>query len=163
MVNQLKRSYFGGCFLNRFAYFGVCRIVSSCTYCLGEDGRTEAELHVDGRSSSLENTKRLYDRRGHAILGLIDLEVLQRALCLCSPVLVCRYVDLAEGIRLCSGSCHCSCCCVKGSSEVGLGKGWGSLVGEGGKGVRFGVGRPQSCSCRLACDSKGGERRSSRS
>jgi hypothetical protein len=61
---------------------------------------TKSILHVDGRSGALEDTKGLDDRRLHAILRLVDLEVAQRALGLGSPVLAGVDLELAEGIAL---------------------------------------------------------------
>lgn len=39
--------------------------------------RVEAKLHVDSGSGTLEDTKGLDDGRGHAVLGLVDLEVFE--------------------------------------------------------------------------------------
>lgn len=62
--------------------------------------RTKAKLHVDSGGSTLQDTESPDNRRGHAVLGLVDLEVLQRALSLSTPVLVGGDLDLAEGIAL---------------------------------------------------------------
>lgn len=62
--------------------------------------RTKAILHVDCGRSALEDTKGRDDRRGHAVLGLVDLEVAQRSLRLGSPVLVRGHLDLAKGVAL---------------------------------------------------------------
>lgn len=64
---------------------------------------TKAIAHVHRRRSTLEDTERLDDRRGHAVLGLVDLEVLEGTLSLSAPVLVGRDLDLAKGIALGSG------------------------------------------------------------
>lgn len=74
-------------------------------------GLTEAIAHVDSGSSALEDTESLDNRRRHAILRLVDLEVLERSLGLSSPVLVTGNLDLAEGVAL--GTC--------GSHVVGRG------------------------------------------
>lgn len=65
---------------------------------------TETVAHVDSGGSALEDTESLDDRRGHAILGLVDLEVLEGSLSLSSPVFVPGDLDLAKGIAL--GTCR---------------------------------------------------------
>lgn len=67
-------------------------------------GSTESILHVYGRGCALEDSKRSDHRRRHAVVRLIDLEVLQGALSLRSPVSVRRHLDPAEGI--CFGPCR---------------------------------------------------------
>ena len=74
--------------------------------------RTEAKLHVDGGSGALEDTKGAHNLRWHAVVGLVDLEVLQRPLRLGTPVAVGLDLDLAERIALCPGG---------GSSRHGVG------------------------------------------
>ena len=63
---------------------------------------TKAISHVDSSGSTLQNTERLDDGRGHAVLRLVDTEVLKRSLRLGSPVSVGGDLDLAKGIALCS-------------------------------------------------------------
>lgn len=78
---------------------------------------TKTKSHVDGGSSSLQNTKGLDDGRRHAILGLVNAEVLEGSLRLGAPVLVARDLDLAKGVGL--GSCslgHVSCGAVNASA-----------------------------------------------
>lgn len=70
---------------------------------MGRPGLTKTVAHVDGGSSSLEDTKGLDNGGGHAVLRLVDLEVLERSLSLGSPVLVGGDLDLAKGIALGSG------------------------------------------------------------
>lgn len=41
--------------------------------------RTQSIAHVDSSGGALEDTKGLDNRRRHTILGLVDLEVTQRA------------------------------------------------------------------------------------
>ena len=79
---------------------------------------TKTEAHVDGGSGTLEDTEGLDNRGRHAILRLVDLEVLKGALSLGSPVLVTRDLDLAKGVAL--GTCR--------SHLVGRG-----VEGSGGK------------------------------
>lgn len=96
---------------------------------------TESVSHVYGSSRSLQNAKRPDDGRGHAILGLVDAEVLERSLGLGAPVLVGGDLDLAKGIAL-------------GSRVVGHSQGCGVEVslelqrelGFGGEAVR-----PRGC------------------
>ena len=55
----------------------------------GADGaHTEPELLIDHCCGSLEDAKSADDGWRHAVLRLVDLEVLQRALRLRAPVLV---------------------------------------------------------------------------
>lgn len=68
--------------------------------------RTESILHVNRRSGALEDSKSPDNWRRHAILRLIDLEVLERSLRLRAPVLVRRDEDLSKGIGLCSRLGH---------------------------------------------------------
>lgn len=70
---------------------------------VGFDGITEAIVHVDGGCSPFEDTESPDHRRGHTILGLIDLEVLERSFSLRAPVLVRRDLNFAECIAFCSG------------------------------------------------------------
>lgn len=79
---------------------------------------TQAIAHVNGRRSALEDAKRLDDGRGHAVLGLVDAEVLEGALGLSSPVPVGRHLDLAKGIALGSGVCSHSCRAGVEASEL---------------------------------------------
>lgn len=76
----------------------------------------KAITHVDGRRSALEDTERLDDGERHAVLGLVDAKVLERALSLGTPVLVRRDLDLAKGVALSSGGGHLQCGLVKASS-----------------------------------------------
>lgn len=78
----------------------------------GELNHTESIAHVDSSGRALQDTKGLDDGRGHAVLGLIDLEVLEGSLGLSSPVLVGRDLNLAKGIGLGSrvgGHPDCGC------------------------------------------------------
>lgn len=59
---------------------------------------TKSVAHVNCGSCALQDTKGLDNRWGHAILRLVDAEVLERALGLGTPVLVRRNLDLAKGI-----------------------------------------------------------------
>lgn len=68
--------------------------------------QTQPKFHINGGRSTLEDTKGLDNRRGHAVLGLVDLEVLQGALRLRSPVLVGGHLDLAKSIALCPCRSH---------------------------------------------------------
>lgn len=70
---------------------------------------TQAISHVHLGGSALENTECLDDGRGHAVLGLVDAEVLEGSLGLGAPVLVGGDLDLAKGIALGSGSSSHSC------------------------------------------------------
>ena len=96
---------------------------------------TESVLHVDSRSSALEDTKGLDERRRHAVLRLVDPEVAQRALGLASPVLAGVDLELAKGIALGPGV---------GGHLVGGGEGadvlkrGGRLVGDEGGRAREG-------------------------
>ncbi|KAI6752933.1 hypothetical protein HG531_005102 [Fusarium graminearum] len=59
------------------------------------------DLGVYGKQfggSTLQDTKRLDNRWGHAVLGLVDTEVLEGSLRLSSPVAVGGDLDLAKGI-----------------------------------------------------------------
>lgn len=77
----------------------------------------KAVAHVDGGGSALENTKGLDDRGRHAILGLVDLEVLEGTLSLSAPVLVRGDLDLAKGIALGTGFGHSGSSGVNASLE----------------------------------------------
>jgi hypothetical protein len=79
--------------------------------------RTQAELHVDCGGGTLEDAKRLDDGRRHAVLRLVDLEVLQRPLRLRAPVLVGRHLDLAKGVTFCPRGGHAG----GGCEETALG------------------------------------------
>lgn len=69
---------------------------------------TKSKLHVNSGSCTLENTKGAHNLRWHAIIRLVDLEVLQRSLSLSTPVPVRLDLDLAKGIAFCSGGRrHC--------------------------------------------------------
>ena len=85
---------------------------------------TQAELHVDGGSGALEDTKGANDLWRHAVMRLIDLEVGQRALGLSTPVSVGGDGDLAKGIALGSGLLRH----LKGGGELAEGCKTGSLV-----------------------------------
>lgn len=64
----------------------------------GDCMHTESVSHVYGSSSALQNAECPDDGRRHAILGLVDAEVLERPLGLGAPVLVGGHLDLAKGI-----------------------------------------------------------------
>lgn len=67
------------------------------------DGKiTKSKIHVHRCCCSFQYTKRSDNGRGHSVLRLINLEIFQRTLSLCSPVSVRGHLDLAEGIGLCS-------------------------------------------------------------
>jgi hypothetical protein len=93
--------------------------------------RTKTITDVDGSSSALEDTKGLDKGRGHAILGLVDLEVLKRTLSLSSPVLVSGDLDLAKGIAL--GTClrHAGGGAVEVACELEAGLGKAKLLLRG--------------------------------
>jgi hypothetical protein len=78
---------------------------------------TKTESNIDGGSSALENTECLDDGRRHAVLGLVDLEVLEGSLSLGAPVAVGGDLDLAKGVAL--GSCrrHSDGSAVDGSGK----------------------------------------------
>ena len=79
---------------------------------------TKSIAHVDSSGGSLQDTKGLDDGRRHPVLGLVDLEVLERSFGLGSPVLVGRDLDLAEGIGLGSRvGRHPDCGCVQVALE----------------------------------------------
>lgn len=82
-------------------------------------GPTQAIAHVDSGGSTLEDAKGLDDGRRHAILRLVDAEVLEGALRLGAPVLVGLDMKLAKGIGLGSdvGS-HDVCGAVEASTTV---------------------------------------------
>ena len=76
---------------------------------LGDLG-VKAEALVDNGSGALENTKGLDNGRRHAVLGLVDAEVLEGSLGLGAPVLVGGDLDLAKGVALGSGvGSHVDC------------------------------------------------------
>ena len=86
---------------------------------------TKSVLHVDGCGGALEDTKGLDDRRLHAVLRLVDLEVAQRALGLGAPVLAGVDLELAERIALGSSvgghdasSCESACVVQSGEGEL---------------------------------------------
>ncbi len=64
--------------------------------------RTETEGHVDSGCCTFQNAKGADDWRWHAVLRLVDLEVLEGAFRLSAPVLVCGDLYLAKGVTLCS-------------------------------------------------------------
>lgn len=68
--------------------------------------RTQPEFHVDCSGSALQNAEGLHNGRRHAVLGLVDLEVLERTLRLGTPVLVAGDLDLAKGIAFCACGSH---------------------------------------------------------
>jgi hypothetical protein len=94
---------------------------------------TKSVLHVDRRSSALQDAKGLDHGWLHAVLGLVDLEVAQRALGLSSPVLAGIDLELAEGIGLASGvGGHL----LRGSKCANVAERGSGLVGEeGGRAV----------------------------
>lgn len=81
--------------------------------------RTKAIFHVHRGRSALEDAKGRDNRRRHAVLGLVDLEVAQRPLRLGSPVLVRGHFDLAKGIALDSLVGHVGSCGVDSSVAGG--------------------------------------------
>lgn len=66
----------------------------------GNHVHTKSISHIHSGSCALQNTECPDDGRGHAILGLVDAEVLERSLGLRSPILVGGNLDLAKGIAL---------------------------------------------------------------
>ena len=66
------------------------------------DWLTETIFYIDSGRCAFENTKRSDDRKGHAIVGLIDSKILQRPLGLRAPVLVCRNLYFPEAITFCA-------------------------------------------------------------
>jgi hypothetical protein len=107
VVDQLERSNLLGGLLDSLAQLGVYisqRISVSSSFAPSSRIQpTKSILHVDGGSSTLEDTKGPNHRRLHAILRLVDLKVAQRALSLGSPVLAGVDLELAEGIGLAPG------------------------------------------------------------
>jgi hypothetical protein len=105
VVDKLERGYLLSSLLDSLSYLRVCNSsvmsLGPCRSC-----RTQAVLHVDRRSSALEDTESAHNGWGHAVLGLVDLEVLEGALGLGSPVLVRRDLNFAKGIALGSGVGH---------------------------------------------------------
>lgn len=78
MVDELQRSHFLCSLLDSFAQFRVWGILSTVSASGTSGVFTESETHVDRRSSSFQDTKGSDHRRRHSVLGLVDLEVLQR-------------------------------------------------------------------------------------
>lgn len=107
VVDELERGNLLGGLDDGLAQLGVCndsnRISGLSSFCLESRSRvqpTKSVLHIDSRSGALEDTKGLDERRRHAVLGLVDPEVAQRALGLASPVLAGVDLELAKGIAL---------------------------------------------------------------
>ena len=132
VVDELERGHLFGCLLDGLSKLGICGRVSSALQARARStGRTQPKLHVDRGGSALEDTKSPHNGRRHAVLGLVDAEVLEGALRLGAPVLVCGHLDLAKGIALCSGVGH------DGSGGTELAALEGSLMlGERGSGGR---------------------------
>lgn len=65
---------------------------------------TESEGHVHRRRGAFEDTERSNNWRRHAVVGLVDVKILQRAFSLGAPVFVGGDLNVAKGITLCSGS-----------------------------------------------------------
>jgi hypothetical protein len=128
VVDELEGSDLFGSLLDGLAELGV-----------------ETELHVDRGGSALENAKGADNGRGHAVLGLVDLEVLEGALRLGAPVAVGGDLELAKGIRLGAGGF------VAGHGGGGGAEG---AVGGGGSGEGLGT---QRCGRSGRARGKGGE------
>lgn len=110
MVEEREVGDFGGGLLDCLAQLGVFAGRFSSGRALRAVCRiTESESHVHGRRSALENAECANDGRRHAIVRLVDLEVLQRALGLSTPVSVGGDLKLAKCIALCS-------CCLSAVS-----------------------------------------------
>ena len=137
MVNELERSYFRGCFLNSFANLWVLRLVSVTALSDLLLVRTETEFHVYCCGSTLENTESAYNWRGHPVLRLVDLEVLQRSFRLGPPILVSWDLNLAKGIAFCSvGGSHGGRAGKGSSGKRGWGKGLEGLKRSESRGSR---------------------------
>jgi hypothetical protein len=106
VVDELQVGDLSSGLLDGLPDLGVCPcMVSGST--AGRCGlRTQPELHVDGSSGALQDAKGLDDRRRHAVLRLVDLEVLQRTLRLRTPVAVGGDLELAKSITLCPCRSH---------------------------------------------------------
>ena len=109
---------------------GSVDIVSSCPILRSTVRHTKSELHVDCCRGALQNAKRLDDGRRHAVLRLVDPEVLQRSLRLCSPVFVRWDLNLPKCIRFCSCFGHVICSYVESSVEARLRWGLKWLMGR---------------------------------
>lgn len=105
VIDELKGSHLLSSLLDGLSELGVCSALASQRQ-VSSRCRTQAVLGVDDGGSALENAKGAHNGRRHAVLGLVDLEVLQRALCLGAPVLVRGHLDLAKGIALGPGVGH---------------------------------------------------------
>jgi hypothetical protein len=81
---------------------------------------TQPVLHVHRRCRAFEDTESLDDGWWHPVLRLIDLEVLQRALCLRTPILVGRHLDLAKGIGFCASGSHPASECELATRDVAV-------------------------------------------
>ena len=77
---------------------------------------TKAILLVHLCRSAFQDAESTNDGRWHTILWLVDPEIFQRSLCLCTPVLVGWYLDLAKGVCLCSSLSSHDRCGAEGSN-----------------------------------------------
>ena len=66
-------------------------------------GLTEPVVHVHCCGGAFEDSESADDGWGHAVLGLVDLEVLKRAFGLRAPVFAGVDLDFAKGVRFGSG------------------------------------------------------------
>ena len=100
--------------------------------------RTQPELHVHGGGSALQNAEGLHNGRRHAVLRLVDLEVLEGTLRLGAPVLVAGHLDLAKGIAFCAGGSHsgggCELATLRGllCLQLSVARGCGESSSPGG-------------------------------
>ena len=101
---------------------------------------TQPILLVDFGCSALQDAKCLDQGRRHAVLGLIDAEVLERPLRLGTPVLVRWHLNLAKGITLGSrgGGGH--------SCRASMEERFRTMLQRGSRGRR-GQAKGLSCSC----------------
>jgi hypothetical protein len=135
VAEKLEGSDLSSCLLDSFTKLWICRTRKpwSILY-LGCKKRTKSIVHIDCGSSSLEDTKCLNDRRGHAVLRLVDFEVLQRTLCLCSPVSIRSDLHFSKGITLCSRAL------AVGLTQGGCAGHGAGLIREFREGLGFGNG-----------------------
>ena len=70
-------------------------------------GLTEPIVHVYCRCGAFEDAECTDDRRRHAILGLVDFEILEGAFGLRAPIFGGIDLDLAKGVRFCSSGLWC--------------------------------------------------------
>ena len=89
MVQQLTISDLSGGLLDSLTNLGVlCKSIIYLYLISARASHTEAVLHVHFGSSTLQDTKGLDHRGGHAVLGLVDVEVAEGAVSISDLVLV---------------------------------------------------------------------------